>query len=146
MNLLLFKWMDNVLCRFERDNTSVAGPRESGKTILTVECAIPYAGLHALTGRELEALGTVIAEWNDDSIESLSTQWSPYTVVISDTERQAARHMKKVYNYLTGPGCMLQWTGQRCVGRRPSITRRRRLQPLQKLWSSNLVCVWKHTV
>ena len=109
MNLLLFKWMDNVLCKFERDNTSVAGPRESGKTILTVECAIPYAGLHALTGRELEALGTVIAEWNDDSIESLSTQWSPYTVVISDTERQAARHMKKVYNYLTGPGCMLQW-------------------------------------
>ena len=104
MNLYLFDYFDNVLCQHKRSTNFVAGPRESGKTIFCVEIAPVYGGLPSLTRRELEALyeSGILNEWDKQTIKSLSTQWTPYCMVISDTGQQAERHVEKVKEFLLG--------------------------------------------
>ena len=111
MNMVLFEWMENVLCQDVRDNTFVSGPRDSGKTIMAVEMAPVYGGLPALTNNEYVALrqAGVLDSWDPDTIESLMTMWCPYTLIISGTAVQAERHLGKTYDYLSNRYCLLQW-------------------------------------
>lgn len=111
MNLVLFNWMDRQLCKYERSNTSITGPRESGKTLLTVEIAPVYGGLPALEKEEVSILhqAGILTGWEEETVEGLMIQWVPYTVIISDTEQQATRHLGKVKDHLTSSSCLLRW-------------------------------------
>ena len=111
MNLVLFEWMDNEVCKHERSNRSIAGPRESGKTIVTVEITPTYGGLPALEKDEIRILheSGILDNWEEETINSLSEQWVPYTFIISDTERQSGRHLVKLKDHLPSVDCLLQW-------------------------------------
>ena len=111
MNLVLFDWMDNTLCKYEQSNTSIAGPRESGKTMFTVEIAPVYGGLPALADKEIAVLheAGVLKDWDEETVEAMRIQWVPYTVIISDTEQQATRHLGKTKDHLTSRSCLLRW-------------------------------------
>ena len=111
MNLVLFEWMDTELCAHARSKRSIAGPRESGKTILTVEIAPTYGGLPPLEKAEIEILrqSGILDNWKEETINSLHEHWVPYTFVLSDTERQSGRHLSKLKDHLPSKSCLLRW-------------------------------------
>ena len=111
MNLHLFKWMDNILCKHEKSHDFIAGPRESGKTLLSVEIASIFGALPALTKDEIRVLreSGVTLSWNIETKISLGVQWYIYMMIISDTGAQAEKHAEKIRGFVLGDKCLMKY-------------------------------------
>ena len=103
MNMVVFEFMSHSLTQFERANKYIGGPRESGKTLVSVEVAPVWGALPSIEDN-VDGMGLC-----DEAQRRLMYQFAPYSIVISDTEEQSKKHLQKIYEFLVGEECMIQY-------------------------------------